>query len=565
VSDASSEVFAYADRLVAELAALDPIFATTAGVPGHDHELPDFSTDGLRQRSEHAFSAMIAVDGLEASDDVDEVAKAVMLERLSSTYALLTSGEIRRTFSVLSSPLSEIRQVIEVTDLSSPDALEALTARLSLVPASLKSWRSGLRDAAVAGDRPALRQVLGVADQADVYSAGAFSTAAAEAARAAFASGTSEALMAAAAQADAACAELATWLRSELAPRATAPDGCGRARYEPWARAFTGAELDLNELYEWGFEELLRIRRRMEAVVATAVPGATFAEAAAAFDADPRHRIIGTDALLHHLRSFTASTVASLDRVHFAIDPRIRFCDARLAPEGSAAAPYYIGPSEDLHRPGTTWFPTLGATEFPWWRTMSTWYHEGVPGHHLQCATSLINAERQTRFQRLVGWTSGYGEGWALYAERLMDELGAFTEPAFEFGYLCAQALRAARIIIDLGLHLGLNTPDLGELSGLGECSGVPWTPEIAVALLEDWTLEPHDAAVSEVDRYLGNPGQAISYKVGERCWLEVRRAAEVRLGASFDLKDFHAHALGLGPMGLDAFASTMETWQSTT
>ena len=189
-----------------------------------DHELPDFSTDGLRQRSEHAFSAMIAVDGLEASDDVDEVAKAVMLERLSSTYALLTSGEIRRTFSVLSSPVSEVRQVIEVTDLSGPDALEALTARLAAVPAYLKSWRSGLRDAAVAGDRPALRQVLGVADQAEVYAAGAFETAAAQAARAAFASGASDALTAAAARADAACADLATWLRSELAPRATAPD-----------------------------------------------------------------------------------------------------------------------------------------------------------------------------------------------------------------------------------------------------------------------------------------------------------------------------------------------------
>ena len=93
----------------------------------------------------------------------------------------------------------------------------------------------------------------------------------------------------------------------------------------------------------------------------------------------------------------------------------------------------------------------------------------------------------------------------------------------------------------------------------------MPWTPEIAVGLLEDWALEPHHSAVSEVDRYLGNPGQAISYKVGERRWLEVRRAAEARLGASFDLKEFHAYALSLGPMGLDAFTSTMETWKSAT
>jgi uncharacterized protein (DUF885 family) len=190
------------------------------------------------------------------------------------------------------------------------------------------------------------------------------------------------------------------------------------------------------------------------------------------------------------------------------------------------------------------------------------WYHEAVPGHHLQIATALLQAERLSRFHRLDGMISGYGEGWALYAERLMDELGGYADPGDEMGYLAAQALRAARIVIDLGLHLELAAPDdLGELGELGDCSGKTWDPEMAVALLEEWAIQPNDFATSEVDRYLSIPGQATSYKVGERVWLDVREAARGRFGEGFDLKRFHAHSLELGPMGLDPFRAEMANW----
>jgi uncharacterized protein (DUF885 family) len=262
---------------------------------------------------------------------------------------------------------------------------------------------------------------------------------------------------------------------------------------------------------------------------------------------------------LERLKELTAGAVDMLDGVHFDIDERIRFCDARLAPEGSAAAPYYIQPNEDLSRPGTTWYPTLGHDRFPLWRLVSTWYHESVPGHHLQCATAILEKQRQTRYQRLEGWVSGYGEGWALYAERLMEELGGFAHPADEMGFLSCQALRAARIVVDIGLHLGLPAPaDIGTLGALGDVGGRVWDAEMAVAMLVERAIEPHDMAVSEVDRYLGLPGQAISYKVGERVWLESRQEARTRLGAAFDLKAWHAHALALGPMGLDPFRQEM-------
>ena len=247
-----------------------------------------------------------------------------------------------------------------------------------------------------------------------------------------------------------------------------------------------------------------------------------------------RGAIVGTDALLERLESFTQATVRGARRRPL-----------RHRPVGSAAAtpgsrprarlprPYYIPPSEDLSRPGTTWFPTLGRDRFPWWRIASTWYHEAVPGHHLQNATSLLAVDRLSRYQRTEAWTSGYGEGWALYAERLMEELGAFTDPGDELGYLEGQGLRAARIVVDLGLHLELRRARRTSASSAGSATARrrPWTPEMAVALLEDRAIQDHEFAVSEVDRYLAHPrpGDLVQ---GGRAGL-ARRPARPRANAS--------------------------------
>jgi uncharacterized protein (DUF885 family) len=431
------------------------------------------------------------------------------------------------------------------------------------VRAALKSWRNSLRDVAIAGNLPSVRHIAGIADQADTYGNGGFTDVARNTASHSFVDLEASGLGEAARDAEAACRELAQWMREELVPRCSAPDAVGGARYLRWVDAWNGASPDLDELYAWGTADLVRIHDRMVELGRELAPEATsLTEVAAILDRDPERVIVGTDALLAKLKAFTAETVIAMDGVHFDIDPRIRFCDARLAPDGGAAAPYYIGPSEDLSRPGTTWFPTLGATEFPWWRSASTWYHEAVPGHHLQHGTAILLKENQTRFHRLAGWLSGWGEGWALYAERLMDELGAFTDGADELGYLANQALRAARIVVDIGLHLGKTVPaEIGVLEPFGDCTGQPWTAELAVALLEQWTIQDHEMSVSEVDRYLGMPAQAISYKLGERAWLEARAEAKERLGDAFSLKAFHAYALALGPLGLDHFRAEMAKW----
>jgi uncharacterized protein (DUF885 family) len=267
-------------------------------------------------------------------------------------------------------------------------------------------------------------------------------------------------------------------------------------------------------------------------------------------ESDPARVIEGEETFRRWNQDLIDATIASLDGVHFDIAGPIRRCDAMIAPPGGAAAMYYTGPSEDFSRPGRTWYPTLGKTRFPLWREVSICYHEAVPGHHLQVAQVRYLSDRLTRFQRLAGFTSGHGEGWALYAERLMGELGYLDDPGFELGMLSAQAMRAVRVIVDIGMHLELPIPS-DERYHPGE----RWTPELALPFVIERSCFPADFLASEVDRYLGLPGQAISYKVGERVWLEGRQAARARKDGAFDLKDFHRYALDLGSMGLDQLA----------
>jgi len=550
-----SPIFALAHDIVEHDAAADPMFATASGIAGYDHLLTDFSP--ARVPGEIAFTKNVLAQlaALTPIDDIDAVAKSLMEERLSSRLQLMETGESQRVFSVLSSPVAEIRQVFEIMDTSDPDVVRQ---RLLNVGPALDSWKATLEELRAAGTLPAKRHIAGVAHQARQYGAGSF---------VAFVQrvipDASAALLDAARDADQANTNLAQWLEDGMLASATDHDAVGEERYSQWASYFTGADLDLHELYAWGYEDLRRIVDRMFEIAEIVAPGATsLRDAAAALDADPARIIHGTDALLAKMKGFTQKAIEDLDGKYFDLDPRIRFCDARLAPDGGALAPYYIPPSEDLSRPGITWFPTNGEKEFRWWHHASTWYHEGVPGHHLQCAISVIEKDRQSRFHRLEAWCPGYGEGWALYAERFMNELGYFTDIADEFGHLSVQALRAARVVVDIGLHLELPVPEgFYELGHLGDCSGQIWTAEMAVCVLEDLALQGHDMSVSEVDRYLGWPGQAISYKVGERVWLRARADAKARLGDAFSIRNFHNYALRLGPMGLDPFEAEMRKW----
>ena len=542
-----SPIFALSDSYVEKSARLSPMASTYLGITDLNDQLDDFSIAGRAVEADLSRATLAELDKLEPIDEIDRVAKSVMQERLTSSLQLHDSFESHISFNVLTSPPADIRQVFEMMPKESAEDFDNIAKRLLAVDKAHLSWVSTIDTLAKKGKTVAQRQIDGIAKQLESYADGGY----AAMAKSFDPAGKYPAIHEAAKAAARSAAETATYLRGTYMALATPHDAVGAERYAAWARYYTGADLDLRATYEWGLADLAQITERMWKVAAKIKPDAkTLREVADYLDNAPEYKIHGKDAIIKKLLDFTQAAVTQLDGTHFDIDDRMKFCDARIAPEGSASAPYYMSPSEDMSRPGTTWLPLLGKDEVSWWHLASTWYHEAVPGHHLQVATSVLERDRLSRFQRFGAWISGYGEGWALYAERFMDDLGAFDEPGIEMGFLSAQALRATRIVIDIGMHLGY-TDENGRV--WDAVSG-------REALMNKALLDEHHAT-SETDRYLGWPGQAISYKVGEREWIAARENAKKRLGAEFSLKRFHAHALKIGPMGLDTFGQELALW----
>jgi uncharacterized protein (DUF885 family) len=343
---------------------------------------------------------------------------------------------------------------------------------------------------------------------------------------------------------------LADVLRTELSPVAPAADAVGRERYALWSRYFLGATIDLDETYAWGLEELARIEAEMRQVADRIRPGASIKDAIEVLDADPDRRLDGTAALQAWMQTKSDAAVEALSGSHFDIPEPIRRLECRIAPTHEGGI-YYTGPSEDFSRPGRMWWSVpQDVTWFGTWRETTTVYHEGVPGHHLQVGQTVFRSQLLNRWRRLGCWVSGHGEGWALYAERLMADLGFLDDPADRFGMLDAQAMRAARVALDIGVHLGLPAP--------AELGGGTWDADKAWTFLTSHVNMAEGFLRFELDRYLGWRGLAPAYTVGERLWLSVRDELARREGDAFDLTAFHRKALDIGSVGLDVLRETL-------
>lgn len=552
-----------AEAYVVGYAALDPVAATRFGIVGHESEMTDFGPDGVAARAELARRARLEVLAARPADARERVAAEVMVERLTADLDAYDAGEWKRDLNVLFSPLQQVRESFDLMATETPEDWVAVASRMAAVPDALAGFQAALAAGLAAGTPAARRQALRCAAQARAWSGGVNGSPPFFARLAASyrASGGDDEAMAerlegAAGAAGAAMGDLAKWLEEEYAPRAVERDAVGGERYALQARGWNGVDLDLDETYRWGWSELRRLEAEMARVAAQILPGAPLPEVRRLLETDPARAIEGEENLRRWLQDLMDEALAGLHGVHFDIPPPLMHLEAMIAPPGGAAAQYYTAPSEDFRRPGRTWYPAQGRTRFPLWGEVSTAYHEGVPGHHLQVGMTQYLKDRLNRFQRTMAFTAGHGEGWALYAERLMGELGYLDNPDYELGMLSAHAMRAIRVVVDIGLHLELRIPE-GERFHPGE----RWTPELAAALLTEHASQPPAFVASEVDRYLGMPGQAISYKVGERVWLAGREAARRRAGAGFDLKDFHARSLELGPMGLADLARLLGEW----
>jgi uncharacterized protein (DUF885 family) len=532
-----------ADSYVDDYVRLAPTTATALGIPGHDDQLPDLSPEGCAARAELSRRALRAAEAAEPADERERVAKAVFTERLGIEVETYDAGLVEGDLNVLASAPQDLRETFDLMPADTDDDWATIARRLSRMPAAIASYRAGLTYAAGRGHVSARRQVTKVADQCANWGAGFFTE---------FAAAGPDSLRAeldaGAAAASRAYTELAEFLRTELLPKAPAKDAVGEEVYRLASRRYLGAALDLREAYEWGWAEFLRLEAEMRDIADRIRPGAGLAEAAEALDADPRYQVQGVAEFRDWMQNLSDQALTDLRGVHFDIPDEIMRLDCRIAPPGGSAGAYYTNPSDDLSRPGAMWWSLPPEKDsFTTWREVSIVYHEGVPGHHLQIATAMYQAERLNKFQRMLSWVPAYSEGWALYAERLMREFGYLTDEGNLYGMLNENLFRAARVIIDIGMHLELDIP-----AGTGFHDGERWTPELGLEFMLTRTITERELVVDEVDRYLGWPGQAPAYKLGERLWLSARDEAMARKGADFDLKDFHMRALYLGQMGLD-------------
>lgn len=536
-----SELDSIADAWVAKMAELSPSFATYIGRKGFDDKLDDFSPEAIQDHLEESKKFYQQIKNSAVTDKVDAVTKDAMLEDFELEFEMHESGLWKRNLDVIASPAQGIREIFDLSPTDGEDAWENLAKRMRSVPEAIDGYIRTLRLGIESGDTPAERQVKMTIEQANgIATADGFFNK--------FASGSDvpeslkQEVLAAGQVATAGYAKLSEFFKSELLPKANSVDAIGRERYALCSRKFLGARIDLDETYEWGIEELARVTAEQNVVANEIKPGASVQEAIEVLNNDPARKLHSTQELQQWMQKLSDTAIEKLNGVHFDIAEPLRKLECMIAPSNSGAI-YYTGPTDDFSRPGRMWWSVpAGVTEFDTWRETTTVYHEGVPGHHLQIAQQVYNRDELNSWRRLASWSSGHGEGWALYAERLMADLGFLDDPGDRLGMLDGQRMRAARVVLDLGVHLGKN-----KLDG----SGV-WDFDYAVDFMSKNVNMSKEFVNFEVHRYFGWPGQAPSYKIGQRIWEQIRDEYAAQKGANFDIKEFHRTALNLGGLGLD-------------
>jgi uncharacterized protein (DUF885 family) len=543
----ATDVTQVADHYLRDLAGFEPAAAQALGRDPASL-IPDLSPGAFAERQAVTVRALGRLGGATARDDGERVLRAALEERLTSDAALYEAGFTTALLAPLSTPVHGVRRTFDDLPTATADDWAVVAAELERVPAALREYAATLTASADRGHVVARRQVLAVAAQCDGWVRDRFYPSLVVPAPAALAGPAH-----AAAEATAA---FAAFLRDDLLPRAGTRDAVGRDRYEVTSAAFLGTHIDVDETYAWGWDELAALGTRARAVAAEIVPGGDVDDAVRALDDDPAGVVDGVPALEAWLQQRVDATMDAVAGTHFDVPDRTRRVECRVTPSASGVM-YYVPPDPGLTRPGGVWW-TLpdGVERAHTWRQVSTLHHEGVPGHHLQYAVTL-GLPGLHPWQKSLCHVHGYAEGWAHYAEELADELGLVRTPGERLGMIFAQLWRAVRVVVDAGLHLDLPIP-----RGNGLVDADRWTPELGAAVLTRVARTDPQTAAFEIDRYLGWPGQALAFRVGARLWREARATAAARAGAAgaaFDLRRFHADALGLGPIGLGPLRALLD------
>ncbi|WP_426020691.1 DUF885 domain-containing protein [Brevundimonas sp. DWR2-3-1b1] len=338
---------------------------------------------------------------------------------------------------------------------------------------------------------------------------------------------------------------------AEVQPKADSDAGVwrlpqGEAYYNARLQLSTTTDLTADQIHQIGLDEVARIQEEMEVIKAQVGFTGTLQEFFAFLKTDPRFQYPNTpegkEQYLTDARGFIAQVMAAAPQ-WFSTLPKAALEVRAVEPfrEATASIAFYNSPAPDGSRPGIYYVNLSDMTQVLKPQIEGISYHEGAPGHHFQIAYAQ-EIEGLPRFRRFGGY-GAYAEGWGLYAEQLGKEMGFYQDPYSDFGRLSTELWRAVRLVTDTGLH------------------AKRWSREQAMDYFRQNSLLSERDIEKEVERYITNPGQATSYKIGELKIEELRDRAKAALGDRFDIKDFHAVVLGSGSVPLDVLEDQVDGW----
>ncbi len=540
----------------------NPLFATSLGDARFDDRLPDRSPAGIAAARTRYAGLLADVDVLDRSafGTEDRVTRDALREAVAADLADLDAGLAEWNVDPLEGVPVNLLNVPDYQRLETPDDGGHMVARWRGMAVytddHLASLRRSLADGRVACRAPAerttaiLAEILGtpteewplLAPLAGVDALPGWTTADRER----FAAGLRDAVdleirPAFARLHDALVAEILPASRPADRPGMCHVDG-GLAGYRGLVRVHTSLDLDVEEIHRIGLEEIARIDAEMDALAGRTLGTSSLAEALAALRGDPALYFSTRDEVFEKAASSLARAAAAIPD-WFGRLPQAPCEVSRMGPheEVHSTIAYYRPPAADGSRPGQYYLNTSSPQTRPRYEAEALAYHESIPGHHLQVAIGQELAHLP-EFRKHLGPTAFF-EGWGLYTERLADDMRLYTGDLDRIGVLSFDAWRAARLVVDTGMH------------ALG------WPRDRAIAFMHEHTALASDNIANEVDRYIVMPGQALAYKTGQLELLRLRAEARERLGPGFDIRGFHDVVLGSGALPLATLRDVVSAW----
>ncbi len=547
------QVNAVADEYMAALLERNPELVTFYGLPNGRHDrLTDNSPAALRawQAREDAWLArMAAMDPAPLDGRAERATYAILRDALESARATRACRGELWPVNQLTGWQANLPFLAQIQPVGTPELRTQALARARAVPAYLDAEIAALREGIRLGHtapkvnvRRVIAQIDGIL--ADSAATSPFASPAARDSTPGFRREVEEVV---GARVLPAVRRYRDFLRDTYLPAAredvaVAANTGGAACYPATIRSFTTLELAPREVHEMGLRQMDRIQAEMREIGRRSFGTEDVPALLQRFRTDRQYMFRTRAEMVAYARGALDRAkrempkwFGTLPAADVVIEPYPEFQEAS-APGGE-----YFGPSEDGSRPGTYRINTYRPETRSKVGLESTAFHETIPGHHLQGA---IAQERQGShaIARFL-FNSGYAEGWGLYAERLADEMGLFSSDMDRMGLLSNEALRAARLVVDPGMH------------ALG------WSRERAIDYMLKHTAESRDAVETEVDRYINWPGQATAYMVGNLEIRRLRELAERELGPKFDVREFHDVVLQAGSVPLTLLGHNVELW----